>query len=133
MADQGGDVLDNDAAERALFPARGLPGGGQLEVRMEISANHPDPDIRRVGRKVKPYNLESWYSEWSAVAENVGVTTNRSQAGALSLQDLMYNETPPNDGHRRNILSSSYTEVGVDVVEDSAHGKIWLVTDFGRP
>jgi uncharacterized protein YkwD len=70
---------------------------------------------------------------WSAVAENVGVTTNRSQAGALSLQDLMYNETPPNDGHRRNILSSSYTEVGVDVVEDSAHGKIWLVTDFGRP
>ena len=69
MADQGGDVLDNDAAERALFPARGLPGGGQLEVRMEISANHPDPDIRRVGRKVKPYNLESWYSEWSAVAE----------------------------------------------------------------
>ena len=69
MADQGGDVLDNDAAERALFPARGLPGGGQLEVRIEISANHPDPDIRRVGRKVKPYNLESWYSEWSAVAE----------------------------------------------------------------
>jgi dienelactone hydrolase len=69
MADHGGDVLDNDAAERALFPARGLPGGGQLEVRMEISANHPDPDIRRVGRKVKPYNLESWYSEWSAVAE----------------------------------------------------------------
>jgi dienelactone hydrolase len=69
MADQGGDVLDNDAAERALFPARGLPGGGQLEVRMEISANHPDPDIRRVAQRVKVYNLESWYSEWSAVAE----------------------------------------------------------------
>jgi dienelactone hydrolase len=68
MADQGGDVLDKNAAERALFPAAGLPGGGQLEVRMEISADHPDPDIRRVARNVKPYNLESWYSEWSAIA-----------------------------------------------------------------
>jgi len=62
MADQGGDVLDKDAAERALFPAIGLPGGGQLEVRMEISANHPDPDIRWVAQRVKPYNLQSWYS-----------------------------------------------------------------------
>ena len=35
---------------------------------MEISVNHPDPDIRRVARSVKPYNLESWYSEWSAMA-----------------------------------------------------------------
>lgn len=64
----GGDVLDRRAAEKALFPARGLAGGGQLEVRMEISAEHPDPDIRGVARRVKPYNLESWHAEWSAVA-----------------------------------------------------------------
>jgi dienelactone hydrolase len=68
MANQGGDVLSKDEAERALFPARGLPGGGQLEIRMEITANHPDPDIRRVAGKVKPYNLGSWYSEWNAMA-----------------------------------------------------------------
>ena len=68
MADQGGDVFDKDAAERALFPASGLPGGGQLEVRMEISANHPDPDMRWVAQRVKPYNLQSWYSEWNAMA-----------------------------------------------------------------
>lgn len=68
MVDQGGDVFDKDAAERALFPASGLPGGGQLEVRMEISANHPDPDIRWVAQRVKPYNLQSWYSEWNAMA-----------------------------------------------------------------
>ena len=54
MVDQSGDVLNKGVAERALFPARGLPGGGQLEIRMEISANHPDPDIRRVARSVKP-------------------------------------------------------------------------------
>lgn len=70
---------------------------------------------------------------WSSVGENIAWNSNRSQAGVLALQDSMYNETPPNDGHRRNILSSSFTEVGVDVIEDPAHGKVWLVTDFGRP
>jgi hypothetical protein len=56
------DVLNKESAESALFPAKGLPGGGQLEIRMEVSANHPDPDIRSVARRLKPYNLESWYS-----------------------------------------------------------------------
>jgi dienelactone hydrolase len=63
-----GDILDRAQAEKELFPARGLPGGGQLEVRMEISANHPDPDIRGVARRVKFFNLESWHAEWTQVA-----------------------------------------------------------------
>jgi len=70
---------------------------------------------------------------WSSVGENIAWNSNRSQAGVLALQQAMYNETPPNDGHRRNILSSSFTEVGVDVIEEAGHGKVWLVTDFGRP
>jgi dienelactone hydrolase len=64
-----GDVLSKEQAEKALYPARGLPGGGQLEVRMEISANHPDPDIRGVARRVKMFNLESWHTEWMGVAQ----------------------------------------------------------------
>ncbi|HUK41640.1 MAG TPA: hypothetical protein VLX11_11360, partial [Candidatus Acidoferrales bacterium] len=64
-----GDILSKEQAEKALYPARGLPGGGQLEVRMEISANHPDPDIRGVARRVKMFNLESWHTEWMGVAE----------------------------------------------------------------
>jgi dipeptidyl aminopeptidase/acylaminoacyl peptidase len=35
---------------------------------MEISANHPDPDIRGVARRVKLFNLESWHTEWTQVA-----------------------------------------------------------------
>jgi hypothetical protein len=43
MAKQaGGDVLSREDIEKTLFPARGLPGGGQLEIRMEVSADHPD-------------------------------------------------------------------------------------------
>jgi dienelactone hydrolase len=55
--------------ERKLFPAEGLPGGGQLEIRMMVSPNHPDPDVLKVARRVKPFNPESWYTEWTAVAE----------------------------------------------------------------
>ena len=64
----GGDVLDGYHAERMLYPGRGLPGGGQLEIRIEVSADHPDPDIRAVARRVKFFNLESWHTEWSQVA-----------------------------------------------------------------
>ncbi len=65
----GGEVLNREQAEKELYPARGLPGGGQLEVRMEISANHPDPDIRGLARRVKFFNLESWHAEWTQVAQ----------------------------------------------------------------
>jgi dienelactone hydrolase len=63
------DVRNKQDIERELYAGSGLPGGGQLEIRMEISANHPDPDIRGVARRVKFFNLESWHTEWMAVAE----------------------------------------------------------------
>lgn len=63
------DILNREQAEKALYPAPGLPGGGQLEVRMEISQFHPDPDIRSVARRVKFFNLESWHKEWTEVAK----------------------------------------------------------------
>jgi uncharacterized protein YkwD len=43
----------------------------------------------------------------------------------------MYNQKPPNDGHRRNILSRNYTEVGIDV--HISGGKLWLTQNFARP
>jgi dienelactone hydrolase len=63
------EILNREHAEKALYPAPGLPGGGQLEVRMEISQFHPDPDIRGVARRVKFFNLESWHKEWTEVAK----------------------------------------------------------------
>jgi dienelactone hydrolase len=62
------DVLDRAQAEKALYSGRGLPGGGQLEIRMEISGDHPDPDVLGVARRIKPFNLESWHSEWIQIA-----------------------------------------------------------------
>jgi uncharacterized protein YkwD len=44
--------------------------------------------------------------------------------------DWWYGEIPPNDPHRRNILSPRYTEIGIGVVQTGL-GYIF-VTDFGR-
>ena len=71
--------------------------------------------------------------QWTSVGENIGWTTNMTSAGAKSIETSMYNEVPPNDGHRQNILSTTFTQVGVAVVLDTAHGKLWLTEDFGRP
>lgn len=67
---------------------------------------------------------------WHSAAENIGWTTNRSTAGAQSLESAMYAEVAPNDGHRLNILSTSVRYVGIDVYFDAAHGKLWLTEDF---
>ena len=61
-------AVSRDEISKALYPARGLPGGGQLEVRMEVSGSHPDPDVLDVAQRYKPYNLESWHTEWTRVA-----------------------------------------------------------------
>jgi uncharacterized protein YkwD len=48
---------------------------------------------------------------------------------AEQLTTEMYNETPPNDGHRRNLLSSQFHHIGIDVIR-ATDGKIWMTQDF---
>jgi Cysteine-rich secretory protein family len=43
----------------------------------------------------------------------------------------MLNEKPPDDGHRKNILSSSFTHIGIAVFRDSS-GTVWLTQDFSN-
>jgi dienelactone hydrolase len=61
-------TLNPEEAERVLYPAKGLPGGGQMEVRM-ITERDVDPDIEELTRNVKPFNPESWYNEHAHAAE----------------------------------------------------------------
>jgi dienelactone hydrolase len=55
--------------EEALFPGPGLPGGGQTEIRMVQSVYTSDADELEVAFRMKPYDHESWMSEWTRVAE----------------------------------------------------------------
>jgi dienelactone hydrolase len=56
-------------AEEELYPANGLPGGGQLEIRLSATIYTSDPDQLDVAHRMKPFDLESWIAEWTRVAE----------------------------------------------------------------
>jgi uncharacterized protein YkwD len=70
---------------------------------------------------------------WSSIGENIAWNSDRTQNGALALETMMYNEVAPNNGHRLNILSTRFKDVGIDVVIDTTHGKLWLTEDFASP
>ena len=74
---------------------------------------------------------------WTAAGENIGEggpvanTTAAMAQMAVGLTRAMLNEKPPDDGHRRNILSSSFTHIGIAVFRDSS-GTVWLTQDFSN-
>ena len=81
-----------------------------------------------------PRIVAAGYSPWCYVAENVAWTTDISYDGAMGvayLQNYMYSEKAPNDGHRQNILNPHLHDVGITIVYDSAHRKLWITQDFG--
>jgi dienelactone hydrolase len=55
--------------EKALFPGPNMPGGAQTEIRMVQSTFTSDPDELEVAIRMKPYDMESWITEWTRVAE----------------------------------------------------------------
>jgi uncharacterized protein YkwD len=74
---------------------------------------------------------------WTAAGENIGEggpvadTTAAIAQMAVDLTQSMLNEQPPNDGHRLNILSSTFTHIGIAVYRDSS-GTVWLTQDFSN-
>jgi uncharacterized protein YkwD len=75
--------------------------------------------------------------DWTAAGENIGEggpvadTTAAIAAMAVGLTQSMLNEQPPNDGHRLNILSTTFTHIGIAVYRDSS-GTVWLTQDFSN-
>jgi dienelactone hydrolase len=56
-------------AEEELYAGKGLPGGGQLEIRLSATIYTSDADQLEVAQRLKPFNLASWIEEWTRVAE----------------------------------------------------------------
>jgi uncharacterized protein YkwD len=75
--------------------------------------------------------------DWTAAGENIGEggpvadTTAAIASMAVGLTQSMLNEQPPNDGHRLNILSTTFTHIGIAVYRDSS-GTVWLTQDFSN-
>ena len=74
---------------------------------------------------------------WTAAGENIGeggpvAGTEAAIAQlAVGLTQSMLAEKPPDDGHRRSILSSAFTHIGIAVYRDSS-GTVWLTQDFAN-
>jgi uncharacterized protein YkwD len=70
------------------------------------------------------------YTPWSAIAENLAVTTNLSISGVTAVETNMYNEGPTG-GHYLNLMNPTYRDVGVAVTFDAQHSLAWVTIDFG--
>jgi uncharacterized protein YkwD len=71
---------------------------------------------------------------WSTAGENCSVNPVVSLRGVLQLEQMMYHERPPGEtGHRENILSRAYRDVGIAVLIDTKHDRVWMTEDFGAP
>jgi uncharacterized protein YkwD len=74
---------------------------------------------------------------WTAAGENIGEggpvadTDSAIAQMAVGLTQSMLDEQPPNDGHRKNILSTSFTHIGIAVYRDGS-GTVWLTQDFSN-
>jgi uncharacterized protein YkwD len=69
---------------------------------------------------------------WSYWGENIGWTSVETVASLQSLENYMYHEKAPDDGHRLNILGN-FKNVGIDVYIDPVHHVMWFTQDFGLP
>lgn len=137
-------ATSNDSYARAVFGAVNQARAGQhlpalaWSSRLQQSARQHDVAMaaantlaHQVGGEASLGARETAAGvQWSFAAENIGWTTDRTLAGALGIEASMLAEPAGNDAHRRNILSSQAHAIGIDVLIDNAHGRLWLTEDF---
>lgn len=131
------NILGMLNSERAAHGLRALTMNAQL-IR---SAHGHNLDMARQNTMSHQLPHEAYFAtrieragyHYSWAGENIGWNSEMNLAGVRELETMMYHEKAPNDGHRKNILSTHYTNVGIDVHFDRINGKVWLTQDFGRP
>ena len=64
-----------------------------------------------------------WYTDWRAVAENIG-------AGYVSPEAVVASWMS-GSGHRQNMLDANFTEIGVGYYRGSGEYGVYWVVDFG--
>lgn len=83
-------------------------------------------------------DLSGHHSDWRAAQAGYTGTAGWENIGAgyqtaEQMVSAWYNETPPNDGHRRNLLNCALTDVGIGYAANaqSDYGIYWT-QDFGE-
>jgi uncharacterized protein YkwD len=132
-------ALINQARSQAGLPALTFSAGLNQSASQHNSTmaagcglSHQCPGEPAIGDRETAAGVH-----WTAAGENIGEegpvsdTTSAIAQAAVALTQDMLNEQPPNDGHRMNILSTSYAHIGIAVLRDSK-GTVWLTQDFSN-
>jgi uncharacterized protein YkwD len=72
--------------------------------------------------------------QWTSAGENIGYGSAGASDAAIvkaanGLTDSMLAEVAPDDGHKKNLLSSGFKRIGLSVVRDG-NGLVWMTQDF---
>ena len=132
-------ALINTARSQAGLPALTISSGldqssAAHNARMQggCGLSHQCPGEPSLGARETAAGVR-----WTSAGENIGDggpvsgTSAAIAQMAVNLTQDMLNEKPPDDGHRRNILSSSFHHIGITVTRDS-NGTVWMTQDFSN-
>jgi uncharacterized protein YkwD len=132
-------ALINQARSSAGLPALTVTSGLEasssahnLKMAGGCGLSHQCPGEAAIGDRETAAGVH-----WTAAGENIGEGGPVDDTGsaiaqmAVGLTQSMLDEKPPNDGHRMNILSSSFTHIGIAVYRDGS-GTVWLTQDFSN-
>jgi uncharacterized protein YkwD len=130
------DMLNLLNAERRVHHLRPL----YMNARLIKSAHAHNLAMARANEMSHQVRGEQFFADrisrtgyrWRSVGENIGWNSRETSKGIYDLERQMYNEKAPNNGHRLNILSRSFRQVGIDVYFDAGHHKMWFTQDFGQ-
>jgi uncharacterized protein YkwD len=137
-ADQVLALINQARASAGLRPLTVTAGldasasGHNLKMAQGCGLTHQCPGEPAIGARETAAGVN-----WTAAGENIGEggpmpdTTAAMAQMAVTLTQDMLNEQPPDDGHRLNILSSTFTHIGIAVYRDSS-GTVWMTQDFSN-
>ncbi|MFI7599807.1 CAP domain-containing protein [Actinoplanes sp. NPDC049681] len=122
----------NDEGLPALTLDESLSKASALHNQLMIDGcglNHQCPGESGIGDRFSAQGVS-----WRSAGENIGFgsaggSDSQIVEAADGLTDSMLAEVPPNDGHRKNLLSKSFKRIGLSVVRDSK-GVVWMTQDF---
>ncbi|RAG82726.1 RNA polymerase subunit sigma-70 [Streptacidiphilus pinicola] len=131
-------VINQARAQQGLSPltlSSGLDsssGGHNRVMASGCGLSHDCPGEPQLGDRETAAGVQ-----WTSAGENIGTggpvsnDTSGIAGMAVGLTRSMLAEQPPNDGHRKNILSPDFHHIGIAVMRDSS-GNVWLTQDFSN-
>jgi uncharacterized protein YkwD len=92
---------------------------------------HQCPNEADLGTRISKQGVQ-----WQTVGENIGdggpISSNDGAWNMVTmLHQGMMAEKPPDDGHRRNLLSKDFHRIGISISID-AKQTLWLTEDFAN-